>query len=74
MEKNYLRVTAEVHDSNFSEMDRKVVWEVPTSYVNGDDMLDMLRTIMVGLTFSEETFKKVLADYVLDNHLLDKEQ
>ena len=74
MEKNYLRVTAEVHDSDFSHMDRKVVWEIPSSDVNGEDMLDMLRTIMVGLTFSEETFKKVLADYVADNHLLDKEQ
>ena len=70
--KNYLRVTAEVHDEEFSDMDRTIVWEVPSSYVNGDMMLDMLRTLMVGLTFTEETFKKVLTDYVLENHLLDK--
>lgn len=71
--KQYLRVTVEVHDEDFITSDRKVMWEIPNSYPTGEDMLDMLRTIMVGLTFSEKTFKDTLVDYVVENKLLEKE-
>ena len=68
--KNYLRVTAELHDDEME--DRVIVWELSKSDVSGEDMLDMLRTIMVGLTFPETVFQHTLCDYVVENHLLEK--
>lgn len=67
MSDKYTRVTVEVHDNDFSSADRKVTWEIPDAYPSGEDMLDMLRTVMVGMTFSEKTFYDTVRDYVIEN-------
>ena len=67
--KNYIRVTCEIHDDEFPGDDRKITWEKSTSELFGSDMLDCLRTIMCGLTFSHETFNNTLMNYVYENKL-----
>ena len=58
MEKNrFTRLTLE-------QSDRKIVIERPYEDVNGDDMMQMLETIMVGMTFFPETIYRSMKDRV----------
>ena len=47
--------------------DLKIVWEVPYKDVTGDDMMQAIRTIMIGMSFSDNTVESSMATY-LDNH------
>ena len=67
MEDKFIKVSAEVKDSEYPDSNIKVEWMKDNPYVNEDDMLDCLRTIMVGLTFSEYQFKRILVGYVQEN-------
>ena len=42
----------------------KVVYEVPYDDVTGGDMIQALKTVMVGMTFSEDAFDQALRNYV----------
>ena len=44
--------------------DLKVTWEVPYDDVNGEDMMQAIRTIMIGMTFHENTIESAMADYL----------
>ncbi len=58
MEKNkFTRLTIE--QSNL-----KVVWEVPYEDVSGCDMVDALKTLMVGMTFSLDSIPDIFADWL----------
>ena len=46
------------------QSDRKIVIERPYEDVNGDDMMQMLETIMVGMTFFQETIYRSMKDRV----------
>lgn len=46
------------------QSDRKIVIERPYEDVNGDDMMQMLETIMVGMTFFPETIYRSMKDRV----------
>lgn len=68
MEKEkYIKVSAEVKDCEYPDSNIKVEWIKDCPYVHEEDMLDCLRTIMVGLTFSEYQFKRILVEYVREN-------
>jgi len=43
--------------------DLKVTWEVPYNDVNGEDMMNAIRTIMVGMTFHPETVYRAMREY-----------
>lgn len=58
MEKNrFTRLTLE-------QSDRKIVIERPYEDVNGDDMIHMLETVMVGMTFLPETVYRSMKERV----------
>lgn len=46
------------------QSDRKIVIERPYEDVNGDDMVQMLETIMVGMTFLPETIYRSMKERV----------
>lgn len=46
------------------QSDRKIVIERPYEDVNGDDMIHMLETVMVGMTFFPETIYRSMKDRV----------
>ena len=56
-EKKFTRLTLE-------QDDLKVIWEVPYNDVTGEDMMQAIRTIMVGMTFSDNTVESSMADYI----------
>ena len=73
MEKNnYVKFTVEIHDEEFPDMDRRLVWEKPSSEISSEDMAECIRTLMYGLTFTDRTINDMFVNYVLDNKLLDK--
>ena len=47
--------------------DLKVTWEVPYNDVSGEDMMQAIRTIMIGMTFNESTVESAMASY-LEEH------
>lgn len=55
--KNFTKITLE-------QPDLKVIWEVPYEDVNGKDIMNAIRTIMVGMTFSEKSVYDSMADYL----------
>ena len=68
MEKErYIKVSVEVKDNEYPDSNIKVEWIKDNPYINENDMLDCLRTIMAGLTFSEYQFKRILVGYVQEN-------
>ena len=74
MEKNnYVKFTVEIHDEEFSDMDRKIVWEKPSSEITLEDMCECMCTLMYGLTFTDKSIKDMFVNYVLENRLLKKE-
>lgn len=68
----YVKFTVEIHDDEFPEGDRRLVWEKPSSEVTSEDMAECIRTLMYGLTFTDKTINDMFVNYVLDNKLLDK--
>lgn len=57
---NFTRLTLE-------QSDNKITWEVPYEDVLGEDLMQAIMTLMVGITFSEDTVYTSMADY-LRNH------
>ena len=47
--------------------DRKIVWEMPYNDVNGEDMMQAIRTIMIGMTFSDKSVESSMASYINDH-------
>ena len=45
----------------------KIVWEVPYDDVNGEDMMQAIRTIMIGMTFSDASVESSMADYLMEH-------
>lgn len=60
MENKFTRFTAEQND-------KKIVWEVPYDDITGDDCMEAIRTLMIGLTFLPTTVIRSMKDYVNDN-------
>lgn len=56
-EKKFTRLTLE-------QDDRTVVWEVPYNDVTGKNMMQAIRTIMIGMTFSDKTVESSMASYL----------
>ena len=44
--------------------DLKVTWAVPYDDVTGDDMMRAIRTIMIGMGFSERTIAASMAAFI----------
>lgn len=70
--KNYVKFTVEIHDEDFPDMDRVLVWEKPNSNVTLSDINECIRTLMYGLMFSEKSINKMFLDYVLENGLIEE--
>ncbi len=79
-EKKFTRLTLE-------QDDRKIVWEVPYDDVTGDDMMQAIRTIMIGMTFCEDTIELSMVSYLYqysdmfqiqevdnNNHIMTKDE
>ena len=45
----------------------KVIWEVPYDDVNGEDMMQAIRTIMIGMTFSDLSVESSMASYLQEH-------
>lgn len=56
-EQKFTRLTLE-------QGDIKIVWEVPYDDVTGDDMMQAIRTIMIGMAFCEDTIETSMASYL----------
>lgn len=56
-DKPFTRVTVEQNDY-------KIIYEVPYEDITGEDMMHILETLMVGMTFSEKTIHRSAAEYV----------
>ena len=57
MEKeNFTRLTLE-------QSDRKIVWEVPYEDVTGNDLMQAIETIMVGMTFIPDSVYRSMYEY-----------
>ena len=59
-EKKFTRLILEQND-------RTIVWEVPYNDVTGEDMMQAIRTIMVGMTFSDKSVASSMASYLEEN-------
>lgn len=51
------------------QSDHKVIWEIPYEDVTGSELIQALKTLMVGITFSESSFESSLAGYLNNNTL-----
>ncbi len=61
MEKNkFTKVTIE--QSNV-----KVTWEMPYEDLDATDFMDAIKTLMVGITFSEDQVYRAMVQYLLTN-------
>ena len=56
-EKKFTRLTLEQNN-------RKIVWEIPYNDPNGEDMMEAIRTIMIGMTFSDKSVESSMVDYI----------
>ena len=45
----------------------KVVWEIPYDDPNGEDMMQAIRTIMIGMTFSDASIESSMASYLMEH-------
>ncbi len=45
----------------------KIGWEIPYEDVNGEDMMQALRTIMIGMTFTDNSVIDSMVSYI-QNH------
>lgn len=57
--KKFTRLTLENED-------RKFTWEVPYSDVASDELLDAMRTLMIGMTFPDSVVLKTMARLSLE--------
>lgn len=46
------------------QSDHKITWEMPYEDIGGDDLMQAIMTLMVGITFSEDTVYASMVDYV----------
>lgn len=58
--KNFTRLTLEQNNL-------KITWEVPYDNINGEDMMNAIKTIMIGMSFLDDTIYQAMFDYVLEN-------
>ena len=58
--KKFTRLTLEQNDL-------KLVWEVPYKDVTGEDMLQAIYTLMVGMTFNEKIIFNSMANFLMEN-------
>lgn len=49
------------------QSDRKIVWETPFEDISGEDCIQALETLMIGLTFLPTTIRKVMQTYINEN-------
>lgn len=63
-EKQFTRLTVENNDV-------KVVYELPHNEASGDDMMEAIATLMVGMTFPISVVYHAMADY-LREHAYDE--
>lgn len=54
---NFTRLTLE-------QSDKKLVWEVPYEDVSGDELIEAINTLMIGLTFTPETVIHSMAGFL----------
>lgn len=47
--------------------DRKIVWEIPYDDPSGEDMMQAIRTIMIGMTFSDLSVESSMASYLQEH-------
>ena len=52
---------------SLDQSDLHIEWSVPYENVTGEDMMQAIRTIMVGMTFSDNTVESSMASY-LEEH------
>jgi len=50
------------------QKDLHIVWEVRYDDVSGEDMMNAIRTIMIGMGFSDLGIEKAMADYLRDHY------
>ena len=60
MDKKFTRLTLE-------QDDLKIVWEVPYEDVTTADMMQAIRTIMIGMTFSDQSVEEGMANYLYEH-------
>lgn len=48
------------------QSDKKIVWEVPYEDVGGDEIMQAINTIMIGMTFSPDTVLDCMAGYLAE--------
>ena len=51
------------------QSDRKIVWETPFEDISGEDCIQALETLMIGLTFLPTTIRKSMQTYIDENPL-----
>ena len=44
-----------------------VEWSVPYEDVTGEDMLQAIRTLMIGMTFNDKTIESSMASYLIEH-------
>ena len=44
-----------------------VEWEIPYDDPTGEDMMQAIRTIMIGMTFNDNTIEDSMASYLIDH-------
>ena len=49
------------------QSDRKIVWETPFEDISGEDCIQALETLMIGLTFLPTTIRKAMQTYIDEN-------
>lgn len=63
-EHEFTRLTAETSHG-------KIVWEMPSEELFGEDMVDAFNTLMIGLTFTQDVIYSSMANWLRD-HAYDK--
>ena len=46
------------------QSDKKIVWEVPYEDVGGDDLMEAINTVMIGLTFTPDSVIHCMAGFI----------
>lgn len=49
------------------QSDKKIVWETPFEDITGEDCIQALETLMMGLTFLPITIRKAMQTYIDEN-------
>ena len=61
-----------MNDNKFTRLtldqsDLHVEWEVPYEDVGGEDMMQAIRTLMIGMTFNDITIERSMASYLQEH-------